>query len=190
MTIIPTGHSFAPGTMDHQDLGARRRAKVPNAGQSSFLKRLETMLEARQTFASANPGAAATAFAIQRDGAFQLPAEKTQQIEIAIRAQQMAQAGEADDEASAGRAGAAAESPVAEGKSDAVQAFLDYVAKTPEERYLEAFLNSKGLTEEQFQALPAEERQALLKQFEEFVKRQVGNATAERLARAAGTGLF
>lgn len=121
--------------------------------------------------------------------------QKTKQIESQFRAQQIAQEPEADDAKGAGPADAGAPTDgeagaVEDGKSDAVRAFLEYMAKTPEERYFEAFLKSKGMTEEQFQALPPEEKQALMKEFEDYVKQHVEDASAERIARAAGAGLF
>ena len=79
---------------------------------------------------------------------------------------------------------------VANGKSDAVAAFREYMSKTPEERYFEAFLNSKGMTQEQFEAQSTADKNALLKEFEDYVKQKVGEATAERLARSAASSLL
>lgn len=104
--------------------------------------------------------------------------------------QQMAQTAADGAKTNTPAAEGAADSPVEEGKSDAVEAFMEYMAKTPEERYFEAFLNAKGMTEEGFQALPPEDKQALLREFEDYVKRHLGDASAERIARAAGSGLF
>lgn len=43
-------------------------------------------------------------------------------------------------------------------RSDSVTEFLEYMEKTPEERYYEAILADKGLTKEELAALPPEER--------------------------------
>ena len=132
--------------------------------------------------------------AIHKDPLY-LILQKTKQIESQFRAQQIGQELEAGDAKGAGSADAAApmdgeSGAVEDGKSDAVRAFLEYMAKTPEERYFEAFLKSKGMTEEQFEALPPEEKQALMKEFEDYVKQHVEEASAERIARAAVAGLL
>jgi len=50
-------------------------------------------------------------------------------------------------------------SPLSEEDADmastAAEKFLEYMSKTPEERYFEAFLKSKGMTQEEFDALRA-----------------------------------
>jgi hypothetical protein len=100
--------------------------------------------------------------------------------ETGFRAQQIAQESDgvtavADDE---------------EEESKAVQAFLDYMSKTPEERYFEAFLKSKGMTQEEYDALPVEDKKALMKEFEEFVKQSVENNSAEKVARTSRSELL
>jgi len=80
---------------------------------------------------------------------------------------------------------AAAESQDLDNESGAVKAFLDYMAKSPEERYFEAFLSARGLTAEDYEAMSPKEQQGLLSEFEEALKRRLGDATAERIARSA-----
>ena len=105
--------------------------------------------------------------------------------ETAVMAQEMAQDGDdADDAAEAGPDEATAQRP------DPVQVFLDYMAKTPEERYFDSFLKSKGLTEEAFEALPAEERQALMREFEELVKTSIEKQAAENPAEPQAPGVM
>ncbi len=53
---------------------------------------------------------------------------------------------------------AGSESASNDSASDAVNEFLDYMSKTPEERYYEALLAEMGLTKDQLEALPPEER--------------------------------
>lgn len=67
-------------------------------------------------------------------------------------------------------------------ETGAVKAFLDYMAKSPEERYFEAFLKSRGMTAEEFEAMSPSEQQGLLKDFEDTLKQRLGDATAERIA--------
>jgi hypothetical protein len=70
-------------------------------------------------------------------------------------------------------------------ESAAVKAFLDYMAKSPEERYFEAFLKSRGMSAEDFEAMSPKEQQGLLKDFEDTLKQRLGEATAERIAGSA-----
>ncbi|MGH1402962.1 MAG: hypothetical protein ACRBDL_01835 [Alphaproteobacteria bacterium] len=53
--------------------------------------------------------------------------------------------------------------------NDSKQRFLDYMSKTPEERYYEALLAKEGLTKEQLAALPPEEQ----KEIEEKIKQKI-----------------
>ncbi len=107
--------------------------------------------------------------------------------ETGFRAQQIAQEGA---QKGAGDQMAALTDEDESEESEAVKAFLDYMSKTPEERYFESFLKSKGMTKEEFEALPPEEKQALLKEFEEAVKQQAENHSAEKTARAARSELL
>ncbi|GAB4394708.1 MAG: hypothetical protein Tsb0032_22360 [Kiloniellaceae bacterium] len=97
--------------------------------------------------------------------------------ETGFRAQQIAQ------ETAREGADLAALPDEEEEQSEAVKAFLDYMSKTPEERYFEAFLKSKGMTQEEFDALPVEDKKALMKEFEEFVKQSMEINSAEKVAR-------
>lgn len=58
------------------------------------------------------------------------------------------------------------------------EAFFQHVRKTPAEQMMEAMLKRRGLTQEEFQALPPEERQAIMeeikKEIEDRVKRGEG----------------
>lgn len=45
---------------------------------------------------------------------------------------------------------------------DAVQAFKDYMAKTPEQRMQESWLQSHGITQEEFDAMSPDEKQKLM----------------------------
>ncbi len=106
--------------------------------------------------------------------------QKASQAETEFRTQQIAQEGDAvvsagDDD---------------EEQSEAVKAFLDYMSKTPEERYFESFLKSKGMTKEEFEALPPEEKQALLKEFQEMVRERTEAESAKKLARTAASELL
>ncbi|TQV77780.1 hypothetical protein [Denitrobaculum tricleocarpae] len=68
--------------------------------------------------------------------------------------------------------------------SDAATEFLDYMSKTPEERFFAAFLKEEGLTEEQFEKLPPKERAALMQDFEQEMKDKTLEGVAENMDRA------
>lgn len=75
-------------------------------------------------------------------------------------------------------------------ESGAVTAFLEYMAKSPEERFFESFLKARGMTQEEFESLPPEQQKALLKEFQEYVKQQVENEAAEQVARTSRAELL
>ena len=102
--------------------------------------------------------------------------QKTKQARSAFLAQQMAQS-----EDSAAEESTAEESTA----SDAVQEFLDYMSKSPEERYFEAFLKEKGLTPEQFANLPPEEKEKIMDAFEQRMEQQAMIGAAENMMTAA-----
>ncbi|WP_242150201.1 hypothetical protein [Sphingomonas sp. BAUL-RG-20F-R05-02] len=54
-----------------------------------------------------------------------------------------------------------------------VAEFLKEAKKTPIQRFKGNFLKSRGLTEEQFDALPPEKRAAILREMEEAMKKAV-----------------
>lgn len=116
--------------------------------------------------------------ALRADALFRSPWQE-KQAAITLHAQQIAQQ-------TTGAALAAAREPQnLDNESGAVKAFLDYMAKAPEERYFEAFLKARGLSADDYGAMSPDEQQGLLKEFAETLKRRLGDATAERLARAA-----
>ncbi len=108
-------------------------------------------------------------------------------INTAFIAQQLAQ------ESARGAARAADPAVAAEDEeesSGAVRAFLEYMSKSPEERYLDSFLRSKGLTQEDFDAMSPEDQKALLQEFREFVKQKVAEKSNEALARSRAKALL
>jgi len=69
--------------------------------------------------------------------------------------------------------------------SDAVKAFLDYMNKTPAERYFEALLAEEGLTKEELEALPPEKRAEIEEKIQRKMKERVEEGTGETIASAA-----
>jgi hypothetical protein len=100
------------------------------------------------------------------------------QAAISLHAQELAQ-----KTAGAGLADTGPEN--LDNESAAVKAFLDYMAKAPEERYFEAFLKSRGMTADDFEAMSPKEQQGMLKEFEDTLKQRLGEATADRIAGSA-----
>ncbi len=58
-------------------------------------------------------------------------------------------------------------------KPDPVATFLNYMKKSAAERYVDAWLAARNLSKEALDAMPPEERKAVLKQMEEDIKRQI-----------------
>lgn len=57
--------------------------------------------------------------------------------------------------------------------SNAVQEFRDYMAKTPEEKIKEKILQELGMTEEEFDALPPEQKAKVMQQITERLEEDV-----------------
>lgn len=80
--------------------------------------------------------------------------------------------------------------PVAElaksngGSSEAREAFKDYMSKTPEERWTDAELRRRGMTREEFEALPPEEREAVMQDIQEALKDRIRERTENQLQQA------
>lgn len=73
---------------------------------------------------------------------------------------------------------------VKEKEKTPAELFLEYMNKTPEQRWKEAWLKQHGLTEKEFEALSAEKKQALMDQMAQDMKEQV-RQTAEKKAVVA-----
>lgn len=58
-------------------------------------------------------------------------------------------------------------------RSEAVQAFLDYMNKTPAERMQDAWLAEKGITEEDFENMTPDEKQSVLEEMRADIKRKL-----------------
>lgn len=71
-----------------------------------------------------------------------------------------------------GVGGGAAQQKQGAGKTSSPEdTFLAYVKKSPVERWIENWLKARGLTKEAFDALPADEHEALAKEMEEDLKK-------------------
>lgn len=66
--------------------------------------------------------------------------------------------------------GAAQQKEGAAKVSSPEETFLAYMKKTPIERWVESWLASKGLTKEEFDALPQDQHDALAKEMAEDLK--------------------
>jgi hypothetical protein len=72
---------------------------------------------------------------------------------------------------------------MSEERSDAVSEFLDYMSKTPEERFRAALLAEEGLTEEQYAALPPEQKIEIEEKIRDKIEDRVEEAVGENLAQ-------
>ena len=75
----------------------------------------------------------------------------------------------------------ATSSPATDTK-DAKALFLDYMKKSPAERYYEALLADKGLTKEELERLPPEERAKI----EEEIKAEIKKHTNAEIEKQTG----
>tara|TARA_R110002124_G_scaffold64985_2_gene177849 strand:- start:666920 stop:667816 length:897 start_codon:yes stop_codon:yes gene_type:complete len=71
---------------------------------------------------------------------------------------------------------------VTEERSEAVSDFLDYMSKTPEERFRAALLAEEGLTEEEFAALPAKQKIEIEEKIRAKIEDSVEESVGENLA--------
>lgn len=76
-----------------------------------------------------------------------------------------------------------ADAPVTDAEAadrrDPVQEFLDYMRKTPEELYHEAILREMGLTQEELEAMPPEQRVAIEREIQEKLEERIAKSLLE-----------
>jgi hypothetical protein len=70
------------------------------------------------------------------------------------------------------------------GLSQPAQAFLDYMKKTPYQRMVDAWLKQHNLTQEELNAMPADQRAGILKQMAADLKEQMQQEQAKREQQA------
>lgn len=143
---------------------------------------------------SAISGYTTTAFTTQRRESDRLLREAPQEVSRPVatlpstrddaRTQQAEQAGQAVDEAFAkmrlalqnpeaqSTAGAQGTAEAEEGE-DVVQAFMDYMAMSPEQKIRDSLLKDMGLTEEELDALPPEQQAKIEAQIAEKLSESV-----------------
>ncbi len=107
--------------------------------------------------------------------------QKTRQAHTEYMTQQMAQ-GDVPEEVKT-----AVVETVAEAKEqarmkseEAKQKFLDYMSKTPEERYYEAILREMGLTKEELEALPPDERAKVEEKIKDEITKRMATQRDEQ----------
>lgn len=176
MTSVSSNYSAYQGLLGPDSAGSRTSKTAADEEYAKFLDKMATLVEEK----SKQRGAAGEPPAIPAMAGAANPGFQAQQIAQKMDAQQI-DAQKTDEESAEAAAAVGEEEP--DGESPAVQAFLDYMSKTPEERYFDAFLKSKGMTQEEFDALPTDEKQALMQEFQETIKQRVENDTTEKLAR-------
>ncbi|GAB4374904.1 MAG: hypothetical protein Kow00114_37770 [Kiloniellaceae bacterium] len=165
--------SVSNSAFHSQAFWSPRSGNAAGADHGAFLDKMATRFEELER----RDSAAARAVEVSQN---QAP------VNAGFIAQQLAQQAAPADEAAASVSAQEDE----EETSAAVRTFLEYMAKTPEERYFEAFLKSKGMTQEQFDALDPEDKEALVQEFEDAVKQRVAEKNAEELARSQFAGLL
>lgn len=145
-----------------------------------------TALSQREFNAIPQPTMTVDRAAMMRDPAYQNLQELSAQ-RTAFLAQQIAQESK--------NTGALLTTPVTNNQNDgmentttksAAEEFLEYMAMTPEERYFDAFLKRHNLTQEAFDALPPEDKEDLLSEFEEELKQSAVIAQDEKERKDRG----
>lgn len=179
MTSVSSNYAAFQGLLGPNSAGSRTSKTAAEEEYSKFLDKMAGMVEEKSKQQGVQQGSTADAPAIPAMAGASNPGFQAQQIAQQMDAQQM------DEEAAEATGAVGEEEP--ESESAAVRAFLEYMSKTPEERYFDAFLKSKGMTQEEFDALPVEEKQALMQEFQETIKQRVENDTTEKLAKAGSS---
>ena len=70
-------------------------------------------------------------------------------------------------------------------ETNAIKEFLDYMSKTPEERWFESLLTEEGLTKEEFDALPPEEKLEIEAKIQEKIKESTEQKSKQNAANTA-----
>ena len=118
--------------------------------------------------------------AMMADPAYQ-QLQKTKEARTLFLAQQMAQSSPAANDQS---------SPIDTAEMSPVDEYLDFMSKTPEQRYFEFLLAEEGLTKEEFDALPPEEKLKVENKIQQKMKEQAELLTHEVTAPPEGAILL
>jgi hypothetical protein len=151
---------------------AQERAEKIAALLGGTVEKSSTAIAQAQFNSTPQPHATIDYQALKEDPAYE-QLQKTKQARTLFLTQQMAQ--ESVPAQAPNEAESTQSASTASGDSDAVNAFLEYMSKTPEERYYEALLAQEGLTKEQLAALPPDERAEIEAKIQEKIKQRMEN---------------
>ena len=143
---------------------AQARAEHIAAALGGTVVKSSTALTQSQFNATPQPTSTVDYEAMKNDPAYQ-QLQKLKQARTAFLTQQLAQEGNVSE--------ATQEIENISSYSEAEQKFLDYMNMTPEERYFELFLSQEGLTKEELEALPPEDREEILARIEDKIEEKV-----------------
>jgi hypothetical protein len=150
-------------------LAQQRAEKIAELLGGGTLEKASTAMTQAQFKSTPQPRSTTDYQAMKEDPAYE-QLQKTKHTRTLFLAQQMAQE---SAQTTTSDEGESAQSTVS--ASGAVNAFLEYMSKTPEERYYEALLAEEGLTKEQLEALPPDERAKIEAKIQEKIKQRVEN---------------
>lgn len=119
-----------------------------------------TALAQSQFMAVPQPAAGLGVQALIKEPAFE-QLQKIKEAKTLFLAQQFGQSGSGEAE------------EIEPAANNAVTEFLEYMAKSPAERLYEAILKEKGLTKEQLESMPPEERMIVEKEIQEEMKQRI-----------------
>ena len=75
--------------------------------------------------------------------------------------------------------------PASSSKPSANDEFMAYMQKSPAERMQEAWLKQHGMTKEEFDALPAKEKEAIIQQMRADIEEKIKQETQAKLDRSS-----
>ncbi len=136
---------------------ARARAEIIAGLMGGKVEKSSTAMTQSQFMAVPRPRAAVDNQAMRKDPAYE-QLQKTKEARKLFLAQQIAQSPVTEQDRMEAPSG------------DAATEFLDYMSKSPAERYYEALLREKGLTEEELANLPPEERARIVQEIKEEIE--------------------
>ena len=194
-TIDNNGHVISSGSMggkiqsalaeldNHAEIGpriAQNRAEYLADILSGTVEVSSTAMTQSEFVALHQPNPTINYEAMRQDPAYE-QLQKTREARTLFAAQQMAQESSAQE-----KTDNQIEEPVI-AKQTTEDKFREFMEKTPEEILFEAILEELGLTREEFEALPPQEKEKITTQIEQKIKERVAASIDENTTETSAT---